>query len=102
MNFDLSYAAFVERVGETFLVSREGMEPVQLELVEVDDLRDPKRSLPSHVRQDPFQLKLRGPIEPLLPQSTYTFSNDAIGDVQLFLVPMGPEDGSHWYNVVVN
>jgi hypothetical protein len=78
------------------------MEPIELELVEVDDLRDPKRSLPSHVRQDPFQLKLRGPIEPLLLQSTYRFSHRELGDVQLFLVPMGPEDGSHWYNVVVN
>ena len=102
MTFDLSYAAFADRCGETFLVSREGMEPIELELVEVDDLRNPKRSLPSHVRQDPFQLKLRGPIEPLLPQGTYTFSHRELGDVLLFLVPMGPEDGGHWYNVVVN
>ena len=102
MTFELSFAALTDRSGETFLVSREGTGPVKLELVEVEDLRDPKRSLPSHVRQDPFQLKLRGPIEPLLTQSLYTFSNSELGDVQLFLVPMGPEDGSNWYNVVIN
>ena len=102
MTLELSFAAFADRSSETFLVSCEGVGPVQLELVEVKDLRDPKRSLPSHVRQDPFQLKLRGPIDPLLPQGLYTFAISESACMQLFLVPIGPEDGSNWYNVVVN
>jgi hypothetical protein len=102
MKLELSHAAFAGLRGTTFLVSRDGMEPVELELVEVEDLRDPNRSLPSHIRQDPFQLLLRGPIEPLLPQNTYTFAAGGVGELQLFLVPTGPRDGSHWYDVVVN
>lgn len=102
MAFDLSFAAFTGRRGETFVVSREGMGPVEVELVEVEDLRDPRKGLPSHVRQDPFQLILRGPVEPLLTQGLYTLAASKAEDVQLFLVPVGPEDGSNWYSVVVN
>ncbi len=102
MTLELSFAAFADRRGETFLVSSEGVGSVQLELVEVEDLRDPKKSLPSHVRQDPFQLTLRGPIEPLLSQGSYAFEIGESAGRQLFLVPIGPEDGSNWYNVVVN
>ena len=50
MTIELSFTALADRRGETFLVSREGMDPVKLELVEVEDLRDPKRKLPTHIR----------------------------------------------------
>ena len=99
MMFELSFETFAKRHGDTFLVSRAGVSPIQLELA---DLRDPKRKLPAHVRQDPFQLKFRGPVAPLRPQGLYTFTSDELGSCQLFLVPAGPEDGSNWYNVVIN
>ena len=38
MEIELSYEVFAELCGETFQVSREGVSPVQMELVEVEDL----------------------------------------------------------------
>lgn len=102
MTFELSLDTFTKHSGECFLVSCDGLGPVELELVEVEDLRDPKRKLPEHVRQDPFQLTLRGPLDPLLPQGLYTVEHNELGSVQLFIVPTGPVDGSNWYDVVIN
>jgi hypothetical protein len=99
---ELSFCAFAERKGRTFRVSCEGMQPVEMELMEVTDLTRPDQSLPNGVRQDPFQLKFRGPTEPILPQSVYDFACEGEGIVQLFLVPHSRSGDHTLYNVVVN
>jgi hypothetical protein len=77
------------------------MPTVELELVEVDDHgSDQKR--PKHVRQHPFSLLLKGPLDPLLDQAMYRLAHSELGSFDLFLVPIGPEDGHHFYNVVIN
>ncbi len=47
-----------------------------------------------------FSLTFSGPLEPLLPQSTHRFSNKVLGDLEMFTVPLGPEDGRMRYEVV--
>ena len=99
---ELTLESFREHHGRSFAVSCDGSEPVDLELVEVTDLRRPDAELPSGVRQDPFQLKFRGPEEPLLTQGMYEFSTEGRGSLHLFLVPIERENGQTFYNVVVN
>lgn len=38
--------------------------------------------------REPFSLLLVGPARPLLPQSTYPLEHEALGDLELFLVPV--------------
>jgi hypothetical protein len=57
---------------------------------------------PGAPRQDPFTLVFIGP-PPVLEQQTYTLSNDELGEVDIFLVPIGLDpDGSVRYEAVFN
>ncbi len=40
-----------------------------------------------------FSLVFEGPPEPVLAQATYTFHHDELGDMQVFIVPIGPRAG---------
>ncbi len=40
-----------------------------------------------------FSLVFRGPLEPVLPQAIYGLEHDALGHLDLFLVPIGPAEG---------
>lgn len=39
----------------------------------------------------PFSIVLHGPLQPVMPQGTYRLEHDAIGTIELFLVPIGPD-----------
>jgi hypothetical protein len=53
-------------------------------------------------REQPFNLLFRGPLKPLLPQRTYRLANELLGELELFLVPLGPEGGEQRYEAVFN
>ena len=38
-----------------------------------------------------------GPLEPVLPQAIYDLEHDALGHLDLFLVPIGPSQGGMRY-----
>jgi len=87
-------------LGQTFLVTPENAEGLELELTQVKPLGDagPKAG----VRQ-PFSLLFRGPLEPVLAQQQYPIENSTLGDLSLFLVPIGPdENGSMLYDATFN
>jgi Domain of unknown function (DUF6916) len=48
----------------------------------------------------PFSLLYRGPLTPVLPQRTYPVEHPGMGTLELFLVPVGPEDGAMCYEAV--
>jgi hypothetical protein len=41
-------------------------------------------------KREPFRLLFRGPALPLLPQRIYPLEHSAIGQLEIFLVPIGP------------
>ncbi|MDA1049134.1 MAG: hypothetical protein O3C40_01460 [Planctomycetota bacterium] len=102
MTIELSHATFADRIGETFILSSDEFSAISLQLNEALDLRHPDRKIPQHVRQDPFQLTFLGPREPLLPQGPYTLSHETLGEIQLFVIPGGPDGEQQLYNVTVN
>lgn len=89
---------FVSRVDEAFETSIDGT-PVVLKLINVD-VMDERYSRADARRS--FSLTFHGPSEPLLPQGTYTLSNDTLGALEVFTVPLGPDNGVHRYEVVFN
>lgn len=69
---------------------------VQLVLSKVID----HGSTPAH---EQFSLLLKGPGNTFLPQQIYSLRHEILGELELFLVPVGQEaDGSYQYEIVFN
>lgn len=52
--------------------------------------------------RQPFSLIFRGPMEPVLTQQIYSLSHATLGELGLFLVPVGPDDQGMCYEAVFN
>ena len=51
-------------------------------------------------RRTPFSIVFRGPPEPVLPQRTYRLKHTYLGNFELFIVPIGPDDVGMRYEAV--
>jgi hypothetical protein len=47
-----------------------------------------------------FSLSFRGPPQPILPQRIYRLAHDALGVLEIFLVPIGADDEAVTYEAV--
>jgi hypothetical protein len=47
-----------------------------------------------------FSLQFSGPPQPIVPQATYPLRHAALGTLELFLVPLKPQDGLSRYEVI--
>ncbi len=89
----LTAAHFEPQVGETFRLSIAPQDLV-FKLVEV-------RKLGQAVRAGgAFSLLLMTPPGPFLRQGTYPLDNASLGQLNLFIVPLGPKDGGNSYEAV--
>ena len=91
----LTRESFEPRQGETFLIRfSDGI--IELRLAEVQGSTERT----ARMEREPFSLIFRGPLRPILPQRIYTLENDALGSLEIFLVPLGPEGGEMQYQAV--
>lgn len=58
--------------------------------------------VPATIRRVPYTLDFRGPLEFPLQQNLYRLSHDDLGEVDLFLVPVGRDEDGLYYHVVIN
>jgi hypothetical protein len=72
-----------------------GAEPLGVKLIDVEE----KNYTP---QTDQFSLIFHGPLTPVLPQKIYRLDHDRLGEMDLFLVPIGPKDGGMQYQAVFN
>ena len=86
-------------LGQGFLVKPEGANSLELELAQVKPLGSTD---PAAGARQSFSLLFRGPLEPLLSQQVYRMENVAIGELLLFLVPIGPDENGMLYDVTFN
>ncbi len=89
---ELTLSLFAPHVGSTFQIVINGEPALDLKLVEVNDttiandsLRDPS------LRQQPFELLFHAPLTPIAPQMNYDLSHPQLGQLTIFLVPLGPD-----------
>jgi hypothetical protein len=81
-----------------FIIQLEGMESISLELVNVTEAGPPSRP---DVRT-PFSLHFLGPVSPrYLRQHIYRFEHEQMGMLDLFIVPLGPENGRMRYEAIL-
>jgi hypothetical protein len=70
---------------------------MEAELVEVSKLGE--RQADEDQRQS-FSVIFRGPFEPELPQRVYSLEHEGLGKLDLFLVPIGPDEKGMLYQAV--
>lgn len=111
--FELTRSKFTPHLSEFFLVRLNG-EEIYLQLVEVADLKKAsisKAALPkvedalfkAKLHEESFTLLFRSMSETLLPQKTRKLDHNTLGQIELFLVPVGRPDGPwHFYEAVFN
>ena len=87
---------FEPHLGEVFYIQAEGLEPLEAELIEVMTLS----SGPTEGRR-PFSIVLRtGQQDSYLGQAIYRVGHEALGTLDLFLVPLGPDGQGMRYEAV--
>ena len=86
---------FAAALNTRFQVTVEGADTIELELVEVSDLIAMRR-------QEKFSLLFQGPPHILLPQQIYRMAHAQLGEIELFIVPVGINEAGYSYEAVFN
>jgi len=81
----LTLDSFTPHKGTTFQLEVADGENLELELIEAN----PMGAKPKEGRQA-FSCVFRGPEDAHLPQQIYPLQHEALGEMQVFLVPLGP------------
>ena len=93
----LTFDLFENRVGEEFEVALPSDGRVALVLTGAREGSEPGGRGPEGEPRRQFSLDFGGPREPVLPQATYAVRHDQLGDLELFLVPMGQDEEGMTY-----
>ena len=96
-----NHEAFAGRVGETFVLHPAEGPALEVTLVEANALAPPGPAAPASVRQEPYSLLFRANGNTYLPQSTYRVEHEAMDELNLFLVPIGPDDVGMRFEAIV-
>ena len=99
MPSNLTAEAFAENLNTKFRVRAESPRPVELELNEVKAYNAGENEQGGMER---FSLFLTGPGDIYLPQHTYTLEHPSMGELELFVVPVGRDEAGFRYEVVFN
>lgn len=91
----LTHDDFAAQLEQTFKLSH-GELALDLSLIEATKLRERR----DDEKRAPFSLLFQGPREPLLPQAIYRLENQAMGALDLFLVPVGGSETTMRYEAV--
>lgn len=95
---DLTQQGLAKMVNESvYLV--DGEKKVELQVVECKPLNARGRAAG---QREPFSLIFRGPKNPVLPQRIYQIDFGALGAFDIFIVPVGPDDGGMLYEAIFN
>ena len=98
---ELQKSLFEDREGEFFYLPGPNDTRINLALTEVGS---PEERILHRAREtagrEPFNLLFRGPLEPFLEQQMVVLQHDELGQLELFLVPVGQDDQGYYYEAV--
>ncbi len=88
---------FLPYLNQEFSIRLDGVEPINLELVEVTELGAAR----GPAFRTPFSLIFLGPVsQRYLLQATYRLEHTLMGALDLFIVPLGPQQGRMRYQAI--
>ena len=93
---------FSPYLNQTFRIHIPSLEPLETTLIEVTELGPERSSDEASSKRRPFSIVFRGPRDPIFPQSIYKIEHEAMGSLDLFLVPIGPDKKGVRYEAVFN
>ena len=93
----LTHDDFSGRVGEPFEMKVDDGHPLTLALAETSVGTELGGPGPEDQERLQFSLVFSGPATPVLPQGTHELHHPELGELSLFLVPLGPQDGAMRY-----
>jgi hypothetical protein len=96
---NLMFEDFKDHVGAGFVIREDGVPPLVLTLAEATAL--PARFTGPGARP-PFSLIFSGSLEHALPQRLYRLQHEGLGEVTIFLVPVGKDAQSYSYQALFN
>ena len=96
----MEVTTFSERVGELFRVAIDDATTLTTRLIEVTPAPGVEGDATRAGRRTPFSLVFRSPPGSPLPQRIYRLQHDGLGALDLFLVPIGPDDEGMRYEAV--
>jgi hypothetical protein len=94
----LTFESFSPHLNTAFALQL-GEATVDLTLTEA--IKQPLRPFPGMVRE-PFSLYFRSASQDVLPQGTYAFVHDGMGQLEICIVPIGREPQGIVYEAVFN
>lgn len=98
----LTQATFARLMGKRFRLHFADGKNVELELIEANLLPAHPGRLEKNLRREPFSLLFRGPSTLMLPQRIHVLEEETLGRVEIFLVPIGPDEVGQCYEAVFN
>lgn len=96
----LTLATFQPHVNETFTAVPAPGQSIAMTLYQATPLAI--HNYPNKAARDPFQLRFKAPGLGMLPQQIYHLHHAVLGEMDIFLVPITPEDGEFCYQAVFN
>ena len=94
----LQVTDFTPLIGHAFIIRGSGIDDLECTLIEANTLGAPPPE-GSEIRHS-FSIILRGPDQPILAQQIARVSNEHLGDLEIFLVPLGPDGQGIRYEAV--
>ena len=97
---NLTHEMFEPHIGETFVLTLDASEKMDLKLVDVEELPIGRRRRNApELRRKPFSLFFTAALR--LPQAMYPITHPVLGGTEeIFIVPVGEVDGGYEYEAV--
>ena len=91
---------FRPTVGQPFSVDAGEAGTLELELLEARTIEPGAAAADDAGHRSPFALDFRGPVDPLLPQSIYRLEHESVGELEIFIVPVGRTEAGTDYEAI--
>lgn len=88
---------FTPYLNHTFRIHLSDEEHMDVRLTEITELGTVP---PDETARHPFSLIFRGPSDSVLPQRIYRLEHDEMGHMDIFLVPVGPDQEGMQYEAM--
>lgn len=91
----LTVSDWSECLGQVFQIHSGPEQQLDLRLVSATPL-----GAEGGYRRQPYSLLFAGPLAPVLPQAIYPLRNESMGELGIFLVPLGPANQMMRYEAI--
>lgn len=96
----LSSRDFAPYLNQEFRIHLDSSRMLEAELVDVAELGSTSKRQPASTERPAFSIVFRGPKDIVLAQRIYRLEHEEMGQLDLFLVPIGPDEEGMLYEAL--